>query len=213
MTVLTGRLTRGSGIWGTRRMKLIVQIPCFNEEQTLPRTVADIPRAIEGVDEVEVLIVDDGSTDRTIEVARNSGVDHIVRHKSNKGLARAFRTGLDACLRLGADIIVNTDGDNQYAGSDIPALIRPIVEGTADVVVGDRQTQTISHFSPAKRALQAHRAWRDGRLRRPGSRPRSRCAGTCCRTIRRCRARCRSRPRVRARHRSGSSLRQSERAG
>ena len=155
MTVLTGRITRGTGIWGTRRMKLIVQIPCFNEERTLPGTVADIPRAIEGIDEVEVLIVDDGSTDGTVEIARKSGVDHIVRHKNNKGLARAFRTGLDACLRLGADIIVNTDGDNQYAGSDIPALIRPIVEGTADVVVGDRQTQTISHFSPAKRALQA----------------------------------------------------------
>ncbi len=166
MSVATGsgrvmRRAPGRGVareirgWGARRMKLIVQIPCYNEERTLHLTVADIPRAIEGVDEVEVLIVDDGSTDRTVEVAREVGVDHIVCHRNNKGLARAFQTGLDACLRLGADIIVNTDGDNQYAGCDIPALIRPIVEGTADVVVGDRQTQAITHFSATKRRLQA----------------------------------------------------------
>lgn len=135
-------------------MKLIVQIPCFNEEATLARTVADIPRAIDGVDAVEVLIVDDGSIDGTVEVARAAGVDHIVRHTGNKGLARSFRTGIDACLRLGADIIVNTDGDNQYAGRDIPKLIAPILEGRAEVVVGDRRTDTIPHFSPLKRALQ-----------------------------------------------------------
>lgn len=135
-------------------MKLIVQIPCFNEAETLAAAVADIPRTIEGVDRVEILVIDDGSTDRTCEIAREAGVDHIVRHRNNQGLARAFRTGLDTCLTLGADIVVNTDGDNQYAGKDIPALIRPIVEGRADIVVGDRQTDTIRHFSPAKRLLQ-----------------------------------------------------------
>jgi len=134
--------------------KLIVQIPCYNEEETLAATVADIPRFIEGVGTVEILIVDDGSTDRTVEVARRIGVDHIVRHKNNKGLARSFRTGLDACLKLGADVIVNTDGDNQYAGADIPALVRPILDGTADIVVGDRQTHAVAHFSPMKKRLQ-----------------------------------------------------------
>ena len=136
-------------------MKLIVQIPCYNEELTLPQTVADIPRRIEGVDQVEILIVDDGSTDRTVEVAREIGVDHVVLHGNNKGLARAFRTALDQSLRLGADIIVNTDGDNQYAGADIPRLIRPILEGAADIVVGDRQTKAVAHFSPTKKYLQA----------------------------------------------------------
>ncbi len=135
-------------------MKLIVQIPCYNEEATLRQTVADIPRAIEGVDAVEILIVDDGSTDRTVPLALQIGVDHIVQHKNNKGLARAFRTGIESCLALGADIIVNTDGDNQYAGRDIPKLIRPILDGTADIVVGDRQTNTIAHFSPLKKRLQ-----------------------------------------------------------
>src|SRR5882672_10476635 len=114
-------------------MKLIVQIPCFNEEATLPQTIADIPRSIEGVDRVEILIIDDGSSDRTVEIAQALGVDHIVRHKTNKGLAGSFRTGLDRCLALGADIIVNTDGDNQYAGADIPRLIAPILEGRADI--------------------------------------------------------------------------------
>lgn len=137
-------------------MKLIVQIPCLNEQHTLPGTVADIPRDIPGVDKVEVLIIDDGSTDRTVEVAREIGVDHIVRHRNTKGLAPTFRTGIDACLRRGADIIVNTDGDNQYCGADIPALIGPILRGEADIVVGDRQTQTVTHFSTFKKFLQKH---------------------------------------------------------
>ena len=135
-------------------MKLIVQIPCYNEEGTLRQTLADIPRAIGGVDSVEILIIDDGSTDRTVPLALQLGVDHLVRHTNNKGLARTFRSGIEACLSLGADIIVNTDGDNQYAGWHIPRLIRPILDGTADVVVGDRQTDKVAHFSPFKRALQ-----------------------------------------------------------
>ncbi len=135
-------------------MKLIVQIPCYNEEATLPETVADIPRAIPGVDRVELLIIDDGSTDRTTEVAHAIGVDHVIRNNSNQRLARSFRVGIDACLHLGADIIVNTDGDNQYAGCDIPKLIRPILEGHAEIVVGDRQTDTIEHFSWTKKRLQ-----------------------------------------------------------
>jgi glycosyltransferase involved in cell wall biosynthesis len=140
-------------------VKLIVQIPCLNEEQTLPATVADIPRQIAGVDEVELLIIDDGCTDRTVEVARALGVEHVVRFARNRGLAAAFAAGLDACLRLGADIIVNTDGDNQYAGSDIPALIAPILAGAADMVIGDRQTDTIEHFSPLKKRLQKLGSW------------------------------------------------------
>ena len=135
-------------------MKLIVQIPCYNEEETLPATFNDIPKQIDGVDEVEILIIDDGSTDKTIEVARSLGVHHIVINKNNRGLARTFRTGLNECLKLGADIIVNTDGDNQYAGWDIPKLIQPILDGKADVVVGDRNTAKVQHFSPFKKFLQ-----------------------------------------------------------
>lgn len=135
-------------------MKLIVQIPCYNEEKTLPQTIADIPKTIDGIAQVEILVIDDGSTDNTIDIARKNGADHIVRHTKNNGLARSFKTGLDASLRLGADIIVNTDGDNQYKGRDIPRLIRPILEGNADIVIGDRQTDNIPHFSRTKKRMQ-----------------------------------------------------------
>ncbi len=135
-------------------MKLIIQIPCLDEEEALPVTLADLPREIDGIDEIEWLIIDDGSTDNTVEVAREHGVDHIVRLTNNKGLASAFLAGLDACLKLGADVIVNTDADNQYNGQDIGVLVQPILEGNADMVVGDRQVQTIEHFSPLKKKLQ-----------------------------------------------------------
>lgn len=135
-------------------MKLIVQIPCYNEEHTLPATLADIPRSIPGIDQVEILIIDDGSRDRTVEVARELGVEHIVCNKRNLGLARTFRRGIEECLRAGADIVVNTDGDNQYCGADIPKLVAPILRGSADIVIGDRQTAKISHFSPFKKWLQ-----------------------------------------------------------
>jgi glycosyltransferase involved in cell wall biosynthesis len=135
-------------------MKLIIQIPCYDEEATLPSTLADLPREIPGVDVVEWLVIDDGSTDRTVEVARAGGVDHIVRLTNNKGLAAAFQAGLDACLKLGADIIVNTDADNQYSGHDIPKMVAPILSGQADMVIGDRKTDQIEHFSPVKKRLQ-----------------------------------------------------------
>jgi glycosyltransferase involved in cell wall biosynthesis len=135
-------------------MKLIVQIPCFNEEASLPATLADLPRQIEGIDEIEWLVIDDGSTDRTVEVAREHGVDHIVRLTNNKGLAAGFQAGLDASLKLGADIIVNTDADNQYYGGDISKLVAPILAGESDMVIGDRETDQIEHFSPLKKRLQ-----------------------------------------------------------
>lgn len=135
-------------------MKVIVQIPCFNEAEHLPAVLASIPRRIEGVNCVEVLVVDDGSTDGTSEIAWRHGADHVVRHPANRGLAAAFRTGLDAALRLGADIVVNTDGDNQYPQVDIPRLIAPILARQADVVVGDRRPGEAAHFSPLKRLLQ-----------------------------------------------------------
>lgn len=140
-------------------MKLIIQIPCLNEEQTLPQTLQDLPRTLEGVDEIEVLVIDDGSTDRTAEVARAHGVHHLVRFTNNKGLAEAFMAGLDASLKLGADLVVNTDADNQYRGSDIAKLIRPILERKADMVIGDRQVETIAHFSPLKKQLQKVGSW------------------------------------------------------
>jgi glycosyltransferase involved in cell wall biosynthesis len=140
-------------------MKLIIQIPCLNEEQTLPETLADLPREVPGFDEVEWLVIDDGSTDRTVEVARSLGVDHIVRLTNNKGLANGFQAGLDAALKLGADVIVNTDADNQYYGPDIVKLVEPIVRGEADMVVGDRQVMTIEHFSPMKKSLQRLGSW------------------------------------------------------
>src|SRR4051812_43187885 len=140
-------------------MKLFIQIPCLNEEETLPATLADLPRDVPGFDTVEWLVIDDGSTDRTIAVAREHGVDHIVKLTNNKGLAAGFQAGLDACLKLGADVIVNTDADNQYDGNDIPKLVLPIVEGRADMVVGDRETDSIEHFSPLKKRLQKAGSW------------------------------------------------------
>ena len=135
-------------------MKLIIQIPCFNEAEQLPATLADLPRSVAGIDTVEWLIIDDGSTDATVEVARAHGVDHVVKLTNNKGLAAGFQAGLDACLKLGADVIVNTDADNQYCGADIPKLVEPILAGHADMVVGDRETDSIEHFSPLKKRLQ-----------------------------------------------------------
>ena len=131
-------------------MKLIIQIPCYNEEETLPQTIRDLPKEIPGISKIETLIIDDGSSDRTIEVAESLGVDHIVRHLDNRGLARSFRSGIDQCLRLGADVIVNTDGDNQYCGHDIPKLVEPIVNGTASIVIGNRQTDRQQITIPSK---------------------------------------------------------------
>src|ERR671925_948144 len=135
-------------------MKLIIQIPCFNEAAQLPETLVQIPRSVPGFDEVELLVIDDGSEDDTVDVARAQGVDHIVRLTNNKGLAAAFQAGLDAALKLGADIVVNTDADNQYNAADIPKLIAPIVAGEADMVVGARPIDEIEHFSPIKKRLQ-----------------------------------------------------------
>lgn len=135
-------------------MKLIVQIPCYNEEETLPLVINSIPKKIKGVNKLETLIVDDGSTDRTVEIAKKLGVNYIVRHKKNKGLAQSFADGVNACLRYGADIVVNTDGDNQYPQKDIPKLIKPILDKKYDIVVADRQTDKIKHFSPIKKFFQ-----------------------------------------------------------
>lgn len=137
-----------------RAVKLIVQIPAYDESDTIADVIADIPRSIPGIDRVEVLIVDDGCTDDTVSLALAHGADHVVRHVGNKGLARAYQTGIDAALRLGADIIVNTDGDHQYPGSEIPRLIQPILEGQAEIVIGNRQTHTIEEFSAFKKLLQ-----------------------------------------------------------
>lgn len=136
-------------------MKLIVQIPCLNEEATLPATLKDIPRSIPGIDRVEILVIDDGCTDRTVDVAREHDVEHIISFTGNRGLGHAFATGMDYCIAQGADIIVNTDGDNQYFGGDIPALCAPILERRADLVIGDRQVARVAHFSWVKRTLQA----------------------------------------------------------
>jgi len=140
-------------------MKLIIQIPCLNEEQTLPQTYRDLPKKIEGVESIEVLIVDDGSTDRTVKVAEELGVNHLVQFPTNRGLAAAFMAGIDGCLKNGADIIVNTDADNQYCGADIEKLIRPILDGKAEIVIGNRQTDTIEHFSTMKKRLQKLGSW------------------------------------------------------
>jgi glycosyltransferase involved in cell wall biosynthesis len=135
-------------------VKLLIQIPCLNEREHLAATFADLPRSIPGIDTIEVLVVDDGSTDGTADLARELGVHHIVRFSRNRGLAAAHMAGLDACVRLGADVIVNTDADNQYRGADIPRLVAPILAGRADLVVGDRKTDAIAHFSFVKRMLQ-----------------------------------------------------------
>ena len=140
-------------------MKLIIQIPCFNEEATLPLTIRDLPRQIPGIDRIEILVIDDGSNDQTSQVARSLGVHHLVRLKKHQGLAPAFRAGLEAALKAGADIIVNTDADNQYAGSDIARLIEPILNGQADLVVGDRGVGAVAGFSPVKRWLQRLGSW------------------------------------------------------
>lgn len=140
-------------------MKLIIQIPCYNEAETLPLTLSALPRAVEGFDSVEWLVIDDGSTDNTFQAAQKSGVHHIVRHTRNQGLARAFMTGIRACSRLGADVIVNTDADNQYDAGDIPSLVGPILDGRADMVVGARPIDNISHFSPLKKMLQKTGSW------------------------------------------------------
>ena len=140
-------------------MKLIIQIPCLNEEHTLPKTLEDLPKKIEGIDSIEILIVDDGSTDKTVEVARKWGVHHVLQFTNNKGLAKAFISGINQSLKLGADIIVNTDADNQYFGGDIVKLIQPILKKDADIVVGDRQVETIRHFSPIKIFLQKFGSW------------------------------------------------------
>ena len=140
-------------------MKLIIQIPCFNEAETLPVALAALPRQVAGCSEVEWLIIDDGSTDRTVEVARAHGVDHVVRHTRNQGLARAFMTGLERALELGADVIVNTDADNQYHGGDIEKLVAPVVAGQADLVIGERPISHIAHFSKLKKLLQKLGSW------------------------------------------------------
>ncbi|QBM29575.1 glycosyltransferase family 2 protein [Hydrogenophaga pseudoflava] len=140
-------------------MKLIIQIPCYNEAATLGIALAALPREVPGFDKVEWLIIDDGCTDNTVEVALAHGVDHVVRHTRNQGLARGFMNGLQACLEHGADVIVNTDADNQYNADDIPALTRPILEGKADIVIGARPIAAIEHFSPIKKLLQKLGSW------------------------------------------------------
>ncbi len=140
-------------------MKLVIQIPCHNEEATLPATLGDLPREVEGFDEVEILVIDDGSTDRTAEIARQHGVGHLVRLSARQGLARAFVAGIDEALGLGADVIVNTDGDNQYDGAAVGPLVRPILEGRADMVVGERWGEGVEEFSPVKKGLQKLGSW------------------------------------------------------
>lgn len=143
-------------------MKLIVQIPAFNEETTIAQTLRDIPRKIDGITSIETLVIDDGSSDGTADAARKAGASHVVQLKTHSGLSAAFRAGIDAALRLGADVIVNTDADNQYLGADIPRLIGPIVRGSAEVVIGDREVSTSPHMSPLKRALQRAGSWTVG---------------------------------------------------
>ena len=140
-------------------MKLVIQIPCLDEEETLPQTLAALPRQVRGIDEIEVIVIDDGSRDRTAEVALANGVHEVVRFPNHQGLARAFAAGLDHALQRGADVIVNTDADNQYDARDIEALVQPILSGAADMVIGDRDASRLEHFSPSKRVLQALGSW------------------------------------------------------
>ena len=140
-------------------MKLIIQIPCYNEAETLEVALNDLPKQIDGIDEIEYLIINDGSKDNTVKVAKNWGVHYVVNFKCNKGLAKGFMAGLDACLRQGADIIVNTDADNQYCGADIEKLVRPILDGKADIVIGERPIDDTEHFSPLKKKLQHIGSW------------------------------------------------------
>ena len=140
-------------------MKLIIQIPCYNEEATLPRTLGALPKSLPGIDNIEVLVINDGSTDNTSAVARELGVHHLVEFSRNRGLGHAFRSGLDACLKLGADLIVNTDADDQYCGDDIETLVKPILNGQADLVIVSRDIQSISHFSRTKKLLQHVGSW------------------------------------------------------
>ena len=140
-------------------MKLVIQIPCFNEAKTLGRTVEDLPRHLSGFNSVELLVIDDGSTDGTAELARGLGVEHVISLPRNRGLAAAFATGLNRALELGADVILNTDGDHQYRGASIPALVEPILRGEADMVIGDRQVRGIAHFSVTKKLLQRLGSW------------------------------------------------------
>lgn len=140
-------------------MKLIIQIPCYNEAKTLEIALHDLPKQIEGIDSIEYLIINDGSQDHTVQVAQNWGVHYIVNFTKNKGLAKGFMAGMDACLRNGADIIVNTDADNQYCGSDIEKLVRPILEGKSDIVIGERPIDQTEHFSPMKKRLQHFGSW------------------------------------------------------
>jgi glycosyltransferase involved in cell wall biosynthesis len=142
-----------------RPVKLIIQIPCYNEEETLPQTVADLPREVAGFDIVEWLVIDDGSADRTSQVARELGVHHVVRHRRNRGLAAAFLTGLDTALKLGATVIVNTDADNQYDASFIPDITAPVLDGRADIVVGERPIESVPEFSGIKKRLQRFGSW------------------------------------------------------
>lgn len=140
-------------------MKLIIQIPCYNEAETLEVALNDLPKHIDGIDEIEYLIINDGSRDNTVEVAQNWGVHYVVNFKQNKGLARGFMAGIDACLKYGADIIVNTDADNQYCGDDIETIVRPILDGKADMVIGERPIDDTAHFSPIKKKLQHFGSW------------------------------------------------------
>ena len=144
---------------GRKQMKLIIQIPCYNEEETLHIALNDLPRHIDGIEKIEYLIINDGSKDKTVEVAKKWGVNYVVNFKRNKGLAYGFMAGLDACLRNGADIIVNTDADNQYCGADIEKLVRPILNGETDIVIGERPIDQTEHFSPLKKKLQRFGSW------------------------------------------------------